>query len=586
MIMKKTVADPAPGAVLPGIVALGAAMLISGCSPEEMQTGEGPDLSRLGLDFRPNILWLTCEDIDPILSCYGDPVINTPNIDRLAEEGVLFTNAYSVAGVCAPSRCAIITGMYPTSTGGIHMRTQYMNRSLSEELGLPAGGYSIVPPPEVKCFSEYLRVAGYYCSNNVKTDYQFEAPHSAWDDCSKKACYRAREPGQPFFSVINFLTTHESRVKSNRFDRPLLYDWERVPVPPCHPDHPVVRKDYARKYSNITIMDAEIGYMLDELEGDGLLDSTVIFFYSDHGGPLPREKRDLYDAGIHVPLVIRLPGKRYAGTRVDDLVSFVDFAPTVLSIAGIGIPGHMQGQAFMGRQKAGQPRKYIYAAKDRMARYYDMIRVVRGKRFKYFRNYYPEKPYVQKIGYMAGIPMVRVLEEYDRQDRFNRQQALWWHDSKDAEELFDTRNDPYEFNNLAGDPRYREILEEMRKALADYQKKYGDRGFVPETEMLEEMWGGDTQPVTADVDFRAENGKVSMSCSTPGSSIIYKFHPPGKDPASREETGQINLSSGFSDLTRWQLYTGPVTVPEGMVVRARAERIGYLDSEAGTFANP
>ena len=533
-----------------------AVLFLAGCgrSPGNAVTGEaGPDKEP---GFRPNILWITCEDITPSLGCYGDPAAVTPNLDRLAAEGVRYTNAYSVAGVCAPSRHALITGMYPTSTGGHNMRT--INNLVE---GLP--DYGVVLPPEVKCFSELLRAAGYYCTNNSKTDYQFVAPVTAWDENDQDADWRDRPPGKPFFSVINFLTTHESRIWTQRWE-PLLVDEASVIIPPYFPEHPVVRRDVARKYSNITEMDLEVGLILDRLKADGLLDSTIIFFYGDHGGMLPREKRELYDTGLRIPLLIRFPGRKGAGTVTDELVSFVDFAPTVLSLAGVDIPQYMQGQAFLGQQKAEAPRSYIFGARDRMDTEYDRVRAVRTKRYKYLKNYYPEKPFVQDIAYRKQIPMMKVLYEYDRKGLFNDEQALWWRKTKPAEELYDLQTDPWEFKNLAEEQGHREILEELRKALADWQGEYGDKGAIPEKELLRQMWGGDVQPVTEPVAFRREGDRVALSSPTPGASIAYRF-PDGDDP------------------DYWHLYTEPVGGDGTSRIEAVAIRIGYRQSAPSTF---
>ena len=428
--------------------------------------------------------------------------------------------------------------------------------------GLP--NYSTVLPPEVKCFSEFLRAAGYYCTNNQKTDYQFEAPVTAWDECSVNAHWRNRKPGQPFFSIINFITTHESRIWTQAGE-PLLVDEAKVPIPPYYPDHPGIRRDVARKYSNIVEMDLQMGLIMEQLESDGLLDSTIVFFYSDHGGMLPREKRELYETGLRVPLVIRFPGKKNAGTICNELVSFVDFAPTVLSLAGVEVPSYMQGQAFLGSQKAPEPRTYIYGARDRMDTEYDMVRAVRDQRFKYLKNYRPELPFVQEIQYRKQIPMMNVLYEYDTNNLFEGVQKLWWRKTKPAEELYDVDADPWEFNNLADDPAYADKLDELRGALAAWQAEVGDKGFIPEKEMLRQMWGGDTQPVTAEVEFVMENGLCKMFSATEGVSIAWQ---PGSDQASGH----------------WNLYTGPVPLQPGESIRAQAIRIGYKHSRSSEFS--
>ena len=263
----------------------------------------------------PNILWITVEDLSPRLAPYGDSLAATPTLNRLASEGMTFNRVFSISGVCAPSRSALITGMYPISIGTHHMRTTH------EAPGLP-GPYLAVPPPHVKAFTESLRAAGYYTSNNAKTDYQFGEPLTAWDESSPSAHWRNRAPDQPFLAVFNSGRTHESRVWPNPEEEPIL-DPARVEVPPYYPDTPVVRTDLARHYDNITRVDGWVGHLLDQLEEDGLSENTIVFFFSDHGDGLPRAKRWLYDSGLRVPMFVRWPGKIEAGSVTDRLVSFV-----------------------------------------------------------------------------------------------------------------------------------------------------------------------------------------------------------------------------------------------------------------------
>lgn len=533
------------------IIFVSAFLLLAGCaSPEEQKTEE-----LWGLDFRPNILWITCEDITPSLGCYGDPSARTPNLDQLASEGIRFTNAFSVAGVCAPSRHALITGMYPSSTGGNNMRT---TANLVPDLP----NYGVVLEPGMKCFSEFLREAGYYCTNARKTDYQFQAPLSAWDECHEGAHWKHRGPGQPFFAIFNFLTTHESRIWTQAGE-PLLVDEEEIVIPPYYPEHPTVRRDVARKYSNIAEMDGQVGVILDQLEAAGLLDSTIIFFYSDHGGMLPREKRELYDTGLKVPLLVRFPGKRGAGTVTDELVSFVDFGPTVLSLAGVQVPEYMHGQPFFGSQKS-ESRTYIYGARDRMDAQYDMVRAVRDKQYKYLRNYHPELPFIQDIRYRKQIPMMNVLYEYDAEGRFEGVQKLWWRKTKPIEELYDTKADPFEFKNLADDPEYAEKLGELSAAMDNWQETYGDKGFMVEADLIREMWGGETQPVTQPVKIKPGDGTVEMMSATEGASISWQY-------ADTEMP------------RRWNLYTGPFQPEKGREIIAYADRIGYQRSARAVF---
>lgn len=511
---------------------------------------------------KPNILWITCEDMSPHLSAYGDSTVPTPNIDRLAREGVRYTNMYSVAGVCAPSRSAIITGMYPTSIGSHNMRTLY-NTLVPD---LPP--YSVVTPPEVKCFSEYLRKEGYYCTNNDKTDYQFEPPISAWDESSKPAHWRNRKVGQPFFAIFNFTTTHESQVWVRK-NEPLLFNPEKIKVPSFYPDNEIIRKDLTTFYNNIAFMDTQVGNIIKQLEEDGLLDNTIIFFYSDHGDGLPYMKREVYDRGLKVPFIIRYPDKKGAGRVENELHSFVDLAPTVLSLVGIKPPKHLQGHAFLGKYAAKTSRKYIYAARDRMDSEYDMVRVVRDKKFKYIKNYQPEKPFYQNIQYRLQQDMMKEILRLKDEGKLNEKQMMWFRPTKPIEELYDVENDPDEFNNLADNPLYKNKLEELRKAHLDWQAKYGDKGFISEKELVAQMLPNGKQPITQNPEMTIKNNKVEIKCATEGASIVYRIEP--------EQASVQKIDSRY--VSRWQVYTQPLKVNKGDKVFAIATRIGFKQSE-------
>lgn len=508
---------------------------------------------------KPNILWLVAEDLSPLISCYGDSTVATPNLDRLAREGVRYTHCFDVSGVCAPSRSALITGMYPTYIGTNNMRTSQK----IPEAGLH--GYSVVLPDGVKMFSEWMRTEGYYCTNNDKEDYQFRAPLSGWDESSKQAHWRNRPEGKPFFSVFNFAVSHESRIWMKEGDS-LLVDPAKVRLPPYFPESPVIRRDVARMYSNVAEMDAQVGEILEQLEADGLLEKTIIFWYSDNGGPLPRNKREIYDSGIRIPLLIRFPGKKFAGTVDDRLISFVDFAPTVLSLADVRIPSYMQGQAFLGAQQSGRERRYVYAARDRMGTEYDMVRAVRDKRFKYIKNFQPEKPYIQDLPYRRQMGLMNELLRLEKEDKLNAVQKLWFSKTKPAEELYDAEADPYELNNLAGDGRYSQQLEEMRTALSNWMSYTQDKGNIPEREFVQTMWPGMVQPTTENPQF-LENGNIWINCETPGASISWQMI---------DLRGELNKHA-------WQVYVAPVKLAPGKKLVAVAERIGYQSSDTVAF---
>ncbi|WP_138994525.1 sulfatase [Larkinella sp. C7] len=530
-------------------------------------------LSGLGLVLRPahqtpeppNILWITCEDMSPHLGAFGDRVVKTPNLDRLAAEGVRYSRVYSTAGVCAPSRSALITGMYQTSIGTQHMRT--LQADPFPHKSSPVKSYSAVLPAEVRCFPEYLRKAGYYTTNNEKQDYQFVPPVTVWDESSRKAHWRNRPAHKPFFSIFNLVITHESQIWA-RDKETLLVRPEDVTVPVYYPDTKTVRRDIARHLSNVMRMDSIVGTILQQLKEDGLYDNTIIFFYSDHGDGLPFVKREVYDRGLRVPMIVRIPekfrvkGSKPAGSTDDQLISFVDLAPTVLSLANIPLPGYLQGQAFLGPKKAATPRKYIFAGRDRMDTELDRVRAVGDGRYKYYRNYMPEKPYYQNINYRRGIPMMKELLQLQEEGKLNATQQLWFRKTKPEEELCDTRTDPNEFTNLATQPAYRAKLRELRAQMDAWLKNVGDKGAMSEAEMLKQMWNGNSEPPkTADPELVKSGNAVALRCATPGASIGYV------------------LNRGADQLNVWQVYAGkPIPVQPGDSLRVVAHRIGYLPS--------
>lgn len=530
---------------------------------------------------RPNVLWISCEDISPDLGCYGDSYAVTPTIDRLAAEGVRFDQVFSHAGVCAPTRSGIITGMYPTSIGTHHMRCQG------------------VPPPEVRCFTEYLRAAGYYCTNNVKTDYQFAPPATAWDENSRTAHWRGRQAEQPFFAVINLTTTHESRIRMPKSNARKLvaqlteqerHDPKQAVLPPYYPDTPLVRRDWANYADNITAMDAQVAGILRDLEQDGLADETIVWFWGDHGRGLPRGKRWIYDSGLQVPLIIRVPPKWRGrtmpddpnavqpGTVNDELIAFIDFAPTMLSMAGVAVPDYIQGQAFLGPER-DEPRRYIHAHRDRMDERYDLIRAVRDKQFKYIRNFMPHLTYAQNIGYMEEMPTMQEMRRLHAANQLVGPQKLYFRPTKPIEELYDTEADPHEINNLADDPAHYNTLQRLRGELTEWMQSVGDIGMIPEPEFdALKRFGGEwaqTAAPQANVasarnadDKRPENAvTVTLRCATVGASIAYAVQSGSADAATS------------NDPQHWLLYSKPVRLRAGGTLRAKACRLGFRDSK-------
>lgn len=525
---------------------------------------------------KPNILWISVEDISPLLEVYGDKSIKTPNIDRLAKEGITFTNAFATAGVCAPSRSSIITGMYPASIGTHNMRTgpHYAYRqpeaetyksyiSLKDIRGRNVPEYAAVPPPYVKVFTEYLRAAGYFTSNAAKTDYQFNSPITAWDEIGKDAHYKNRNKGQSFFSVFNHEITHESRVFMKKAD-PMLSEIQNIRIPKYFPDLPVVRQDVGRVYSNIIELDQQIGKLLDELKAEGLLDKTIIFFWSDHGGPLLRQKRAVGNSGLRVPLIVRLPNGAMAGTKVEDIVSLMDLGPTVLSLAGIKPPTYMHGKAFLGAYKTKIPHRYAFGSADRFDEAADMSRSVIDGRFVYIKNFRPELPLLYRNAYREQIDMTRTLIEMDQQGKLTGDASYIFMKTKSEEELYDLANDPDEIHNLAQLPEHQTKLKEMRAALGDWQMEVKDLGFIPEYDLVNMMWPGLIQPTTEKVAFKKEGSKLILTSATDGSSIAYQLD---------EEIGG----------KRWKLYSQPLVLSSYKKIAARAVRIGYKTSEVSDY---
>ncbi len=446
-----------------------AALSFGGCV-------EGLNLQAKTSGKKPNILWISTEDISPHLGCYGDNNAITPNIDQFANEGVRYTRAFTVHGVCAPSRSGIITGMYPSSLGSCDMRCK------------------ATKPEIIKCFPEYLRQAGYYCTNNSKQDYNFNTPKQAWDESSKKAHWKNRPEDKPFFAVFNFTLTHESKLwNSADFDNThpdelKESEWqkpENMKIPPIYPDTPAVRRDFARLYERITQFDYFVAERLGELKEAGLDEDTIVFIWSDHGNGLPRAKRWLYDSGTLVPLLVRIPKQFRVSHQAqpastdDRLVNFIDFGPTLLNFLGLKVPEHMQGQAFLGRNLPRE-RKYIFGARGRIDENYDMVRSVRDKRYRYIRNFNPFSPYFPYLTYAERCNTMKEMRRLYAKGELNDAQAQWMADRRPTEELYDLEADPWETKNLAADAKYAATKKQLEKALSDWMIETRDTGLLLE----------------------------------------------------------------------------------------------------------
>jgi arylsulfatase A-like enzyme len=419
---------------------------------------------------RPNILWLTSEDHGPEMGCYGDQLAQTPNVDALAAKGLRFTRAWSCVPVCAPARTAIISGVYPSSSGGLHMR-------------------SMVPlPNELKLYPQFLREAGYYCTNNSKEDYNCRKPPGLWDESSGKAHWHNRRDGQPFFAIFNSTKSHESQIRTR--PHKAITDPAQVRVPAYHPDTPEVRQDWAQYYDKVSAADADAGARLQELAEAGLADDTIVFYYADHGSGMPRSKRWPSNSGLHVPMVVYFPEKwrhlapeeYQPGGRSERMVNFVDLAPTLLSLVGIEPPAWMQGHAFAGPHQT-KPPQFMFGERGRMDERYDLVRSVTDGRYIYLRNYFPHVSQAQRVAYQFQTPTTRIWWEKFEQGLTTDAQSIFWRVPKAPEELYDLQNDPDEVQNLADSPEHRDILERLRQAQREHAVATRDVTFLPEGEI-------------------------------------------------------------------------------------------------------
>jgi len=423
---------------------------------------------------RPNVLWILSEDISPDLACYGAAAVQTPNLDNLASQGVRFTNAFTTGPVCSASRSAMITGMYQTSIGAHHHRSHRND------------GYAL--PEPVKLITEYFREAGYFTANvktaapgvrgSGKTDFNFQFKN-AFDGTD----WNQRKSGQPFFAQLSISVTHRGghwKDLHEKLKNPV--DPAKVKLPPYYPDHPIAREDWATYLNSIQLMDQYVGKILARLDDEGLAENTVVIFIGDHGRCHVRGKQWLYDGGIHIPLIIRWPGKLRAGQVCDYLISAIDISATVLEVAGIEPAKHMEGKVFLRPvgEKVWKPvtnRKYIVAARDRCDETIDRIRCVRTKRYKYIHNFMPERPYTQINRYKErSYPMLGLMRELHTQGKLNSMQALFMAPRKPDEELYDLQNDPYEIKNLTASPQHQKKLKMMRATLDKWIAETGDMG--------------------------------------------------------------------------------------------------------------
>lgn len=419
---------------------------------------------------RPNILWLTSEDHSPHMGCYGDKLARTPNVDALAAKGMLFKRAWSCYPVCAPARSTIISGLYPASTGAEHMRSM---------VPMPAG---------TKMYPQFLREAGYYCTNNSKEDYNLAKPGQVWDVSSAQAHWKNRRADQPFFAIFNSTQSHESQIRTRPHTQ--VTDPAKVRVPAYHPDTPELRQDWAQYYDQVSAVDADAGERLKELAAAGLTEETIVFYYADHGSGMPRSKRWPCNSGLQMPLVVYFPEKWRSlapkeyqpGGKSDRLISFVDLAPTVLSLAGIKPPEWMQGHAFAGQHQS-EPQPFIFGGRGRMDERPDFVRSVTDGRYVYLRNYFPHVSQGQHVDYQFATPTTRVWRKLFDEGKANDAQSIFWRVPKAPEELYDLQTDPDEVRNLAASAEHQNVLKRLRQAQREQALHVRDVGFLPEAEI-------------------------------------------------------------------------------------------------------
>jgi len=525
-------------------------------------------------DEKLNVIWISCEDMGPVLSSYGVKEISTPNIDKLAEEGIKYTNAYSTVGVCAPSRFSIITGMYPARLGAHNMRTgnfytykdpdkltYKQNKGVIDKSGINVPEYEVVTPTNIKAFTEYLRNENYYCINNNKCDYQFNSPFTAWDEVSGNISYKDRPKNTPFFYVKNLMVTHESRIWLRK-NEPITVNKDILKIPAYYPDIPEVRNDIAIKYSNIQEMDRQVGEIISDLEKNDLLDKTIIFFWSDHGGNLLRQKRAVGNSGLKVPLIIRFPDGYRSGEVDNRIVSLMDLGPTTMSLLGIKPPSFLDGKAFLGKYKT-KPRNYAFGSADRFDESTDMQRSVIDGRFVYIKNFMPELPLIYRNKYREQVSMNKKIIQMDRDDELIGDSKYIFMKSKQDEELYDLKFDPYEVDNIVNNPDYIDKLIELRNALNTWQYEIDDKGFTNESELINEFWPNMIQPITKPVEITVSDNVVSLKCETKGASIGY----------------QIGAQIGSQN---WKLYNKPFDLSSNQKLATRAIKIGY---KASTISN-
>lgn len=538
---------------------------------------------------RPNILWISTHDIGPHLGCYsgiwpGAETARTPNLDRLAADGVRFDKAFATAPVCGPARSSIMTGCFPSSIGTLHMRTK------------------AIPPCGVKLLPEYFRAAGYYTTCNWFTDFQVQTPPSTFDDCGTGAHWRNRpSPDTPFFAQFHSLTTHESRIYYDdaeyRAATPHIADADRrdpasVDIPPYHPDTPVFRRHWVRLHELITEMDHWAGSILSELEADGLAGDTIVVFWSDHGPGFPGAKRWANEAGLREPMIVRWPGKIAPNSVRRDVVHVMDIAPTMMELCGLPIPAHVEAKSLFDRNGASrEPNTYAFGVRGRMDEQEDLSFTIRDARFRYISHRHPDRPPMQHCEYPDHLATWAELRRFTAEEaeqlargeprsRLTPLQRSVVGPQKPKEELYDIAKDPHSTTNLAEEPQFADYKARLRRELDGWIDRYGTLALLPEAELIE-RWRPNGIPQKTEKPKVSGETMLDVSCPTDGAAIVWTSDPPTTEaPKLPPLLARLGPAIGLpvADGRRWRLYTAPLEWPR-RETWFRAVRLGFEPSD-------
>ena len=448
---------------------------------------------------KPNIIWITIEDQSQYLLPFnGNDDVSLPNLEKIADESVIFNNMYATYPVCAPARSSIITGMYPNSIGTHNMRAMHFDnyynngfkigKRAEHEKVLEVPYYSSKLAESIKTFPQILKENGYFTYNDSKGDYNYLVNlDSTWSEYNTKN--KISKSQSPIFAIYNYNVTHESGMWKRDKEKLKVNPNDLKIIPPIFPDDSIVRHSLAVNYSNLIEMDKQVGKLVNHLKDEDIYDDSYIFFYSDHGGPFPRHKRAIYETGTKVPFFVKLPKGNKEKVDKSQFLSFVDFAPTILSIAGINIPSFQQGKPFLGKYKDESVREYLFTSSDRFDEHPDRIRAVRGEKYKYIRNYFPENSHALNVAYRRQMVLMRHLNSLHLNGELSKEHNLWFRVPKLKEELYDLENDPFELNNLSENADYKEELNKLSNVLDDWLEEIDDLGRIPEKKLFKMISG-------------------------------------------------------------------------------------------------